>query len=546
MALSRDVYGALEDIVGPENISEDPAIVDGYDFQYMAEFLNPQRKRVMPTRFEAVLLPGSTEEVQAIVKAANTHKIRVKPLGTGWIVLNAAIMPNTIQLDLRRMDRILEIDDKNMFAIVEPYVTGAELQAEAMKRGLNCHLIGAGGSCSVIATTWCLLGLSPQGIYMGAGSENGLAVEWVAPTGDVIRTGAMGSGTGWFCGEGPGPSTRGIIRGFFGPSGGFGIVTKAAIKLHPWAGPAEFPLKGKVPSYYADLPRNIRAHTLHFPSEQAFADALYKIYDAQIGYVVHRQFNFYGEDLQAAMVKIFADPTKSLDNLEEMLKKPEVKELTKKMKTAFQVVLVGNSMGDIEWQEKALDQILVETRGEKVAALDDPLMEQFTLLFLLKLPTKNTNFLYSGCFVGTFGPVVSPDFAVPTIETGTELKREHIKRGGMVDDGGNAYMGTMGSVGGGGTLYQEQFFFHDPADPESVRLSWEYIEDAAKVARERNWPPTYSGDLLGALLPSKIQKERAFSDEAEPEKGYWQAKIKRAFDPNDVAGGGYTAYEEEK
>ena len=50
----------------------------------------------------------------------------------------------TIQFDLRRMDKILEIDEKNLFAVVEPYVICAQLQAEAMKRGLNINIIGAG------------------------------------------------------------------------------------------------------------------------------------------------------------------------------------------------------------------------------------------------------------------------------------------------------------------------------------------------------------------------------------------------------------------
>ena len=37
MALSKEAYQALEDIVGPENISEDPAILDSYAFQWLAE-----------------------------------------------------------------------------------------------------------------------------------------------------------------------------------------------------------------------------------------------------------------------------------------------------------------------------------------------------------------------------------------------------------------------------------------------------------------------------------------------------------------------------
>ena len=58
------------------------------------------------------------------------------------------------------MDRILEIDEKNMFAVIEPYVIGATLQAEVMKVGLNTHIIGAGselfspGQCHLLHGTW--------------------------------------------------------------------------------------------------------------------------------------------------------------------------------------------------------------------------------------------------------------------------------------------------------------------------------------------------------------------------------------------------------
>ena len=65
MELARDVYRSFEDIVGPENISVDPAVVDGYAFQPHGGA--GQGKRFF-TRPAAIILPGSTKEVQAIVK----------------------------------------------------------------------------------------------------------------------------------------------------------------------------------------------------------------------------------------------------------------------------------------------------------------------------------------------------------------------------------------------------------------------------------------------------------------------------------------------
>ena len=53
--------------------------------------------------------------------------------------------------------------------------------------------------------------------------RNQLALEWVLPTGEILRTGSLGSDAGWFCSEGPGPSLRGIACGEKSTYGGIGI-----------------------------------------------------------------------------------------------------------------------------------------------------------------------------------------------------------------------------------------------------------------------------------------------------------------------------------
>ena len=100
--VSNDVYRALEDIVGAEHVSRDGAVLDTYAFQWLAEVVRPDQSHYMP-RPAAVVLPGSTEEVQAIVRLANRHHLKVKPHGTGWYHWSAPIKDTdaTLQLDLR-------------------------------------------------------------------------------------------------------------------------------------------------------------------------------------------------------------------------------------------------------------------------------------------------------------------------------------------------------------------------------------------------------------------------------------------------------------
>ena len=86
-----------------------------------------------------------------------------------------------------------------MYAVVEPYVIGAQLQAECMKRGLNCNLTGAGGNCSALplAAHVNLGHLSQSGSY---GERNQLALEWVTGDGEIVRLGSLGTNGEWFCG----------------------------------------------------------------------------------------------------------------------------------------------------------------------------------------------------------------------------------------------------------------------------------------------------------------------------------------------------------
>ena len=296
------------------------------------------------------------------------------------------------------------------------------------KRGLTCQLIGAGGSCSVVASTACFHGESLFGIFMGHGGENLLAAEWVMPNGEIVRTGSLGSGSGWFCGEGPVPSVRGILRGIWGTHGSFGVITKIAVKLHPWPGPEKLKIKRTLPIYRAELPENMDVHTVAFPSFEEMANAIYKIWDAKIGYVLHRQFNFFGESLQAAFIKILLDPEKTICNLEEVLMDPEVQILTEKMRKSFQIILVGNSKKHLEWQEKALRKILEETRGRIVEECENPAIKELMFIWLIRLCYKNWNY-YAGGYLNGYAAYGSPKGLIQLFEKSIAHKQELVKKG---------------------------------------------------------------------------------------------------------------------
>ena len=112
----------------------------------------------------------------------------------------------------------------------------------------------------------------------------------------------------------------------------------------------------------------IRTYTVVFPSWKDYADGIYKLYDAEICYIAHRQFSMLGEDLWPAFFTMFVDPTKSLDNLEEFVNDPKVKDLTDEVRHyCFPDCARGNDRAvDLEYQEKVLDKILADTGGHRV------------------------------------------------------------------------------------------------------------------------------------------------------------------------------------
>lgn len=545
MALSKEIIRSLKDIVGDRNASGDPAVLATYQFPLDICAMHMGPYHTLTPRGGAVVMPGCTEEVQAVVRLCNKYKIKFKASGTFWSAMGFPAFDDVIQLDMRRMDRIIEIDQKNLYAVIEPHVIGATLQAEAMKLGLNTHLTGAGASCSLLASATSFAGPGADTLFMGGSGENMLGLEWVMPDGELMRTGSLGAGLGWFCGEGPGPGLRSIIRGGNGARGSMGVFTKCAVKLYPWPGPAELPITGKIPAYRAVLPDNFRVYTLAFPSWQAWADSVHKIWNAGIGYIGHRQFSMFGRDLKYAMIRILTDPEKNLSDLETMVQDPEVRKVNEGMKREYQFVIAGMTPADTEWQENALDEILAETGGWKVEAMNDPEIAAWVAAYLVRLGHKNLNMVFAGSFEGSFGFFGPPDVGSSKVEAATEFKKEWEKKGALVAAGGDCMMGGIGGLGGGAFNMWENFTCWDPHDASSVKGTFDYFEAAAKFGAQNKWGPGMERSMAlcrgadGKEFPQdKRQQILAGSPVAHVFR--YQQKIKEAINPHDLGDAYYT------
>lgn len=531
MALTRDAYRALEDVVGPGNISDDPVILDGYAFQFHMGIEYPPYGRFI-ARPAAVVLPENTEEVQRIVKVCNRHKVKVKAHSTGWGVWAGVATDEVIQVDLRRMNRVLEIDEENMLAVIEPYVIGAQLQAEAMKKGLNCNQLGAGSSCSVLASSTSCAGCGPTGLTMSYNNRNLLGTEWVLPSGELLKLGSLGSGSGWFCGEGPGPGLKGIARGFIGAMGGFGIFTRCAVKLYPWPGNGVMPVEGTTPNYRSPLPERFRDYTLAFSEWEGFADALYKISDSGIGYCLCKMVGQWGGEVAVPFYTVKRiDPSKTVDDLPAIMEDPAMRKLIDEMKISFQFTIAARSDGDLAYQEKVLREILKETNGHIVETFAVEDIQQLMHVFMIKVDSQGLVFDLTGNFTTAFGSFIPPDAMIKTVKVGAAVKQRYIDKGALVDDGAEAMWGCVYEQGLCGHF--EEVAYYDPHDPKSCQGSKEYLFNATKENISQGLGPGGLGffDLVAA--PGKDRDEVL----AGPVGPYlrWQRRIREAFDPNDIS-----------
>ncbi|MFC3995598.1 FAD-binding oxidoreductase [Nocardiopsis sediminis] len=180
----------------------------------------------------AVVLPATVEEVQAVVEAADRHRVPLAPISRGKNLGfggPAPRLPGAAVLDLKRMNRILDVDDRLGYAVVEPGVTFIDLAAYLHEHGSRFRVdVPDLGWGSVLGNTLERgMGYTPYSDHFA--TQCGMEV--VLPDGDVVRTGMgalPGSRTAQVYPYGYGPSYDGMFT-----QSNFGVVTKMGLWLLP-------------------------------------------------------------------------------------------------------------------------------------------------------------------------------------------------------------------------------------------------------------------------------------------------------------------------
>jgi glycolate oxidase len=506
--LSDEAYRDLEEAVGAEYASREPGVLDGYTWQPTIND-DPAKWVKRPI---AVVLPGCTEEVQAVVRACNRHGLRFKAFSTGWGVYSGPTYDNVVQVDLRRMNRILEIDEKNMYVTLEPYVCGAQLQAEAMKLGLNNHIIGAGPACSPLASATSGWGVGWDSTLMSYGHRNLLGAEWVLPDGEVLRVGALDSGGGWFFPDGPGPSLRGIMRGSTGALSGLGIFTKISLKLYSWPGPAQMETEGVMLDCQTVPPENMRFHLCFFPDRANLIEAVYKMGEAEIAYIFTRT-------AVGAYINTFAPHL-----LQRIAKTGPLRDvLSKTVKWGCTIVMVGNSEDEIAFQEGVIKEIIAEYGGLSMEATQAPAIGPMMVMNFLRVSAIPMVFRAGGLFSTALARNEAWDTQMDWADKGEKIKQPWIDDGGIIDDlADNPFM----------VLYEnncwghcEEIFQYNARDPKQLASLEPLFVEFSVASMEMCQEPLSSCDSRLREIISPMMGH--YND--------WQKKISANLDANRTA-----------
>ncbi len=212
----------LEDIVGRENVStsESEKLTYGVDYFWISRMWADRGRR--PPQADYIVRPGSSEEVSKILKIANYYKIPVHTWGGGSGSQGGALpMAGGIMMDLKRMCRLIEIDEESRTITAEAGMVFQQLEWYANEKGYSCMHIPSCLTCGTIGGALAHRGIGIMSTKYGKIDDQCITMEVVLPNGDIINTLPVPK-------HAAGPDLNQI---FIGSEGTLGVMTKATFKL---------------------------------------------------------------------------------------------------------------------------------------------------------------------------------------------------------------------------------------------------------------------------------------------------------------------------
>ena len=219
---SEMIRSELEEIVGEHFISvkETDKLVYSTDWSWMPQMWLDRGER-LPTP-DYIVHPGSAEEIAEILLIANKYHIPVVPWGGGSGTQGGALpLFGGILVDTKRMDKIIEIDEKSLTVTAQAGINGQQLEWALNEKGLTLPHYAASSNCATLGGYLAPRGTGTISTKYGKAEDMFLRMQVVLPTGEIIRTAHVpkhAAGPDW-------------ARLWLGAEGTFGIITEATMQV---------------------------------------------------------------------------------------------------------------------------------------------------------------------------------------------------------------------------------------------------------------------------------------------------------------------------
>jgi alkyldihydroxyacetonephosphate synthase len=292
----KKAFDRISKIVGADNITKQVTdqVLNAHDAWPLSE-AKLRAGELLPLA-DFIVFPGTEEEVSQVLVVANDLKIPVTPVGGGAGTCGGTLpVYGGIQFDLKRLDKIYEIDHESMLVRVQAGVVGIDLEEEVNRHGYTTgHTptsLRASNIGGFIATR---SGGSMSSLY-GKIEDLTLGLKVVLPTGSIVESKPVPR-------HSVGPDLRQL---FIGSEGTLGIITEATLRLFP-------------------IPEERRFRSVSFPDVHSGLEAIRKLFrvgilpsvvrlydpeDAALSFSTHFEF----EEGHCMLLLAFDGNTKKVD-----------------------------------------------------------------------------------------------------------------------------------------------------------------------------------------------------------------------------------------
>jgi len=222
--ISAEVVDQLVAAVGVGSVSQDPLERLAYARDTFPLAMKEAARGGRSFDSDVVVWPNSTEEVAAVIQIAARHGIPVVPYGGGSGIVGGALsVKGGILLDLKRMNRILELDPISLTVTVQAGILGAVFEGALNAQGYSAGHFPQSIYSSTVGGWIAHRGIGTFSTKYGKIDDMVVALEVVLPDGQVLNTRNVPQSAA-------GPD---LNRLFLGAEGTLGVVTAAVLKIHP-------------------------------------------------------------------------------------------------------------------------------------------------------------------------------------------------------------------------------------------------------------------------------------------------------------------------